>query len=608
MDGIVDKEREQDMSEFAHKKQVKDPSTSVKTSASGKQRHREKQPVHHELHSQLSLGEQNVQSKHADSTVNEKKADAISAGSGKPLPGGLRTSMESYFNTSLSHVRIHADAQSQASAERLNARAYTLGSNIHLGKESVGASGKAHSALLAHEVVHTMQQGPVQARAKPKVGNSDDAFEQQADTLAAGYSRYVRNPRDQLAIGLRNSTPVRKLSGGGSVIQRSRISTHFGEFEDYKYQDMTDSSGSQVGVEMYMKFHPGNNVRADLIGMTQAAEGQLNSNQINQGIYGQRSATRGAGVGHFIDRLEGYPNPIYPTTKSVVAGGSASDLADYQTTGITALTPAQQTAQAASTGITGRRYTGWGQHGYRKVVSGSYVTQAAELYDAPAVGGAGANSEQVFETTALAISGSDRGTYYGSVEWGWRKDATGTFSRLPFRLVSQGVPSVNFLTAANIWNVSKASFGYVTTAATNLLDGSLSPLSAIPANTELTPTGRQGAAGGVTYIEVTHGGNTGFVTSTAVRATTIGADTVDLPVPLIHTVSNPLGTRMIYNPAISLLTLSLPAGTRIRTTRCMVPRGALTNHYEGEIVDGPHTGTHGYFYVPDIQREALGTR
>ncbi|RPH78201.1 MAG: hypothetical protein EHM88_16415 [Candidatus Rokuibacteriota bacterium] len=367
-------------------------------------------------------------------------------------------------------------------------------------------------------------------------------------------------------------------------------------------------------MEMYLKFHPGTNVRADLIGLTQAAEGKFNGAQITQGLYGLRSARSGAGIGSFIDRLAGYPSPLYGTRQTVRAGGSAADLTGYEPYTITQLTAAQQAAQAASTGVTGRRYTGGAQHGYRKVVSGSFVTRPAELYDAPMLPGAGANSEQVFETTALAIAGPQNGTYYGSVEWGWRKDAAATFSRLPLRVVSQGVPSVTFLTAAQIWNQSKASFGFVATSATDLLDGSLSVIGAIPVDAELAPTGRQGSGGGATYYEVTYGGNTGFVVSTAVRPAAIGAATVDLPVPMVHTVSNAAGTTIILLTPIASLTpgqpatttLPLPAGTRLIVTRCMAPTATLPNHYEGKVVDGPHTGTRGYFFVPDLTLEALG--
>ncbi len=492
---------------------------------------------------------------------------AVLGSPGRPLDGAMRAYFEPRFGRDFGNVRVHADSKAAQSAAAIGAAAYTVGNDVVFGAGQ--ASGAASRRLMAHELAHVRQQ-------------------------ASGSAR----------------------GAGAKVVQRSRLPTHFGEFEDFKYGDLTNGTGASIGVEMYMKFHPNSEVRADLIAMTQSAHGQVNGTPANQGLYGQHSASHGAGTGSFIDVLEGYASPLYATTQTVAPGGSAANMADYQTAGISALTTAQQTARTAATGVSGVGFSGFGQHGFRKVVAGAFVTQPAEMYDSPQLGAAGANSEQIFETTALAIAGPQNGTYYGSVEWGWRKDAHGTFSRLPFRVVSQGVPSATFLTAANIWNPSKASFGYIATVATNLLDAALQTVAAVPIDSELVPTGRQASGGGHTYFEVTYGGHTGFVINTAVRAAAIGAETVDLPVPLIHQVSNPAGTTMIRSglslgsssaPTLAPATLALPAGTRVRTTRCMAPTAILPNHYEGDVVDGPQTGVHGFFFVPDLTAEALGT-
>jgi hypothetical protein len=107
---------------------------------------------------------------------------------------------------------------------------------------------------------------------------------------------------------------------------------------------------------------------------------------------------------------------------------------------------------------------------------------------------------------------------------------------------------------------------------------------------------------------VTHAGTTGFVASTAVRPSTVGAQTVDLPVPVIYTVSNPAGATMLLDAADASKAKALPRGTRLRGLRCMVPRGILTDHDEMEVVDGPHLGSRGYVLRPDVKLEALGTQ
>jgi hypothetical protein len=511
--------------------------------------------------------------------------------SGVPLPRELRSSLESYFRTPLDRVRIHTDGTSQAMADALGARAFTVGQNIHLGTV---ATGSERNELLAHEVVHTLQQGQVGPRAKLKVGAPDDHYEKQADRISAAFARGD------------HAEAVDHI--GAPAIQRAMHPTHYGNFEDFRYDFLTDNSGTNVGVEMYMKFHPGTNTRSDAIGLTQVAMGTISGTTDTGGIRGLHQATSGAGVGRFVDRIPGFPNPVYPTTQTVNPGGSATSLADYATRGITALTPAQQ----ALGPIRGRHYTGWGRNGFRKVVSGAFVTQTAELYDVPSFGQAIPNSGQVFETAALALEGPQQGTYYGSVEWGWRTDPAGTMTTVPFRVVSEGVPSVNFLTAATIWNSSRVDLAFETTVATNLLSSaSLAALTTVPIHTQVTPTGRQGVRGGTTYIEVTHGVYTGVIDNAALRPVAVGAETLDLPVPMVHTVTNPLGSTMVLSTAATALapnTLTLPVGTRITTTRCMVPTATLTNHYEGTIVDGPLIGTHGYFFVPDLTLERVGTR
>ena len=62
------------------------------------------------------------------------------------------------------------------------------------------------------------------------------------------------------------------------------------------------------------------------------------------------------------------------------------------------------------------------------------------------------NSGQIFETTALALAGTQEGTYYGSVKWGWKTDAEGDFQILPLTVISMGSVSETFVKAAKKWN------------------------------------------------------------------------------------------------------------------------------------------------------------
>ena len=59
---------------------------------------------------------------------------------------------------------------------------------------------------------------------------------------------------------------------------------------------------------------------------------------------------------------------------------------------------------------------------------------------------------QILITTAMAVSGKQKGTIYGSVQWGWQVDVKGNFVKLPLTVKSFGEPSQAFIAAAGQWN------------------------------------------------------------------------------------------------------------------------------------------------------------
>jgi hypothetical protein len=77
---------------------------------------------------------------------------------GQPLPSAVRTFMEPRLGHDLGHVRIHADASAARSAESLNADAYTYGSHIAFGPGRFAPATRDGNALIAHELVHSIQQ------------------------------------------------------------------------------------------------------------------------------------------------------------------------------------------------------------------------------------------------------------------------------------------------------------------------------------------------------------------------------------------------------------------------------------------------------------------
>ena len=66
--------------------------------------------------------------------------------------------MESRLGNDFRQVRVHKDSQAIASAQMLNARAYTLGQNLVFGEGQYTPETLPGKRLLAHELAHTLQQ------------------------------------------------------------------------------------------------------------------------------------------------------------------------------------------------------------------------------------------------------------------------------------------------------------------------------------------------------------------------------------------------------------------------------------------------------------------
>ena len=105
---------------------------------------------------------------------------------GRALAPDVRSEFEDRLGHSLAHVRIHADARAGASAEAVGAAAYTAGSHIAFAPGRWNPGSQPGRRLLAHELVHTIQQGDATARSLQcmELGAVDDAFEREAETIA----------------------------------------------------------------------------------------------------------------------------------------------------------------------------------------------------------------------------------------------------------------------------------------------------------------------------------------------------------------------------------------------------------------------------------------
>ncbi len=78
---------------------------------------------------------------------------------GQPLPDSARNFFEPRLGADLSRVRVHTDSQAARSAEAVQAKAYTVGSSIAFADGQYAPQSGSGKELLAHELVHVVQQG-----------------------------------------------------------------------------------------------------------------------------------------------------------------------------------------------------------------------------------------------------------------------------------------------------------------------------------------------------------------------------------------------------------------------------------------------------------------
>jgi hypothetical protein len=82
----------------------------------------------------------------------------VVAQSGSELDYPIRQFMESGFSHNFGNVRVHSDASAAESARAVNARAYTVGTDIVFGEGEYNPKTFEGKKLIAHELAHVLQQ------------------------------------------------------------------------------------------------------------------------------------------------------------------------------------------------------------------------------------------------------------------------------------------------------------------------------------------------------------------------------------------------------------------------------------------------------------------
>jgi Domain of unknown function (DUF4157) len=122
---------------------------------------------------------------------------------GQPLDTTSRAFMEPRFGHDFSQVRVHADEQAAESASSVNALAYTVGNHVAFGRGQYQPQSSVGQRLMAHELVHVVQQRTHGVETATWLGKSTagEAQEAEADRAADAAVRGTSVPSIGRATG-----------------------------------------------------------------------------------------------------------------------------------------------------------------------------------------------------------------------------------------------------------------------------------------------------------------------------------------------------------------------------------------------------------------------
>jgi hypothetical protein len=128
-----------------------------------------------------------VQAQAAGSAVR-----AALAQPGRALDPSFRSEAEAHLGADLSDVRLHDDAHAAASAEAVQANAYTSGNHVVFGTSQLDTQSASGRNRLVHELAHTVQQrqGAVEGTVTEgglSISDPSDRFEREAEEVAGSF-------------------------------------------------------------------------------------------------------------------------------------------------------------------------------------------------------------------------------------------------------------------------------------------------------------------------------------------------------------------------------------------------------------------------------------
>jgi hypothetical protein len=146
----------------------------------------------------------------AAATPHDAHAVRTQLGAGHSLDSGVQSQMSTAFGHDFSGVRVHTDSRATALSSDLNARAFTIGSDVAFASGEYQPGTAIGDALIAHELAHVLQQKGTQLSLASidREDSENESLEEDADTSAVGamVSLWTGAKRNLLDVS-RNAVP-----------------------------------------------------------------------------------------------------------------------------------------------------------------------------------------------------------------------------------------------------------------------------------------------------------------------------------------------------------------------------------------------------------------
>ena len=114
---------------------------------------------------------------------------ARTRGAGRSLDATQRRRFGEALGDDLSDVRVHTDATADALARSVQARAFATGADVYFAAGEYRPGSPSGDGLLAHELIHVVQQRGASTTGPLRVSRPGDAAEREADAVSDELAR-----------------------------------------------------------------------------------------------------------------------------------------------------------------------------------------------------------------------------------------------------------------------------------------------------------------------------------------------------------------------------------------------------------------------------------